>query len=97
MTEETTQNPDERMRKAVLKSLAADGSLSFSGVRVGVLNGIVHLGGVAPTLEIRQKAVALAERIPNVRGIVNRIDAPGAPPPARPVNLNLGEENDKIL
>lgn len=97
MTEETTQNLDERMRKAVLKSLAADDSSSFGGVRVGVLNGIVHLGGVAPTLEIRLKAVELAERVPNVRGIVNRIDAPGAPPPARTVNINLGEENDKIL
>jgi len=90
--EETIQNQDERIRNAVLKSLAADGSHSFSRVRVGVLNGIVHLGGLAPTLAVRQKAVDLAGRIPNVRGIVNRIDAPGAPPPARPVNLNLGKD-----
>ena len=92
MTEETTQNPDERMRKAVLKSLAADGSLSFSGVRVGVLNGIVHLAGVEPSFEIRQKPVEVTGRIHGVHGIVNRIDAPGAPLPARPVNLTLGKD-----
>lgn len=89
MTEETTQNLDNRLRDAVLSCLA-DEALSFNGLRVGVLNGIVHLAGAAPTLEIRQKAVEFVERIPAVRGVVNRIDAPGAPLPARSVNLNLG-------
>ena len=89
MTEEKTQNPDKRLREAVLRCLADDGLRSFRSVRVGVLNGIVHLAGTTPTLEMRQKAAAVAKLIPGVRGVVNRIDAPGAPSPTRKIDLNL--------
>lgn len=95
MIEEERQNPDKRLREAVQRRLAAHAFRSFLSVRVGVLNGIVHLAGNAPTLEMRQKAAAVVRIIPGVRGVVNRIEAPGAPPPARPVDLNLGETNDK--
>jgi len=56
---------------------------------VGVLNGIAHLAGCAPSTDVWAAAEQVTASIPGVRGIVNRIEAPGAPSPARTVNLNL--------
>ena len=58
-------------------------------LRVGVLNGIVHLAGVVDSLPERGAAEELAGQVPGVRGVVNRIEAPGAPSPAREINLDL--------
>jgi len=81
--------PDHNLRKTILAKFAADERTAFANLRVGVLNGIVHLAGVVTALEIRVAAAELAEEIPGVRGVVNRIEAPGAPSPARTVYLNL--------
>lgn len=75
------------LRVAVLAAFAADSRLAAAQVRVGVSNHFVHLAGSVDSLATRKAAEDLAGRIPGVRGIVNRIDAPGAPSPSRSINL----------
>jgi osmotically-inducible protein OsmY len=96
MKKEPVKTTDELLRELLLANLAASRTWSFIGVRVGVLHGIVHLAGDVPSLEVRRAAADLARQVPGVRGVVNRIDAPGAPRPNRTINLNMGEENDKV-
>jgi osmotically-inducible protein OsmY len=80
---------DEILRKAILASFASNDQNAFANLRVGVSNGIVHLVGGVASLEARIIAAEIAGGIQGVRGVVNRIDAPGAPSPARTVNLDL--------
>lgn len=80
---------DESLRAEILAALAADSRTAHADLRVGVLNGIVHLAGAADTLAERAAAEALAGQAPGARGVVNRIAAPGAPSPAREINLDL--------
>ena len=75
---------------------AGDERTAFSNLRVGVLNGIVHLAGVVASIETRILAAELAEEVTGVRGVVNRIEAPGAPSPARTVNLNLNNKTGNL-
>jgi len=96
MNKEPEKTTDERLRELIMTHLAASTTLSFNGVRVGVLHGIVHLAGKLPSLEVRRAADDLARQVPGVRGVVNRIDAPGAPRPDRMINLKNGEEDDKV-
>lgn len=78
---------DESLRAAVLALFATDERTASADLHVGVLNGIVHLAGEVPSLEIWSFAEHLAASISGVRGVVNRIEAPGAPPPSRTVHL----------
>lgn len=94
MAQELHPYSDHNVRKAILAKFAADERTAFANLRVGVLNGIVHLAGVVTALEIRITAAELAEDVPGVRGVVNRIEAPGAPSPARTVNLDLQNEKE---
>lgn len=80
---------DESLRAAILAVLAADQHTASADLRVGVLNGIVHLAGVVDSLAARDAVEELAGRVPSIRGVVNRIEAPGAPSPAREINLDL--------
>ena len=80
---------DESLREAILARLAEDPGTAGEDLRVGVLNGIVHLAGSLETLERRAAAEEIAAATHGVRGVVNRIEAPGAPSPARTVNLHL--------
>lgn len=89
MTQELHPSSDEILRKKLLTRFAADNLTAFVNLRVGVSNGIVHLAGVVSSLEARIVAAEIAIGIPGVYGVVNRIDAPGAPSPARTVNLIL--------
>lgn len=82
---------DEHLYQAVRERLAADARIDSPSLRLGVLNGIVHLAGALPTVKARRTAAELAGSVPGVRGVVNRIDAPGAPPPARTINLKIGK------
>jgi len=90
---------DEFLRKAIVTKFATDDRVAFIHLRVGVSNGIVHLAGIAPSPEVRIVAAEIAMDVSGVRGVVNRIDAPGAPNPARTINLNLqhqeGNKNEQ--
>lgn len=81
--------PDERKRNAILAMFAADRRTAAAGLRVGVLNGIVHLAGVVDSKAVRSAAEEIARKMPGVLGVVNRIEAPGAPKPARTIHLDL--------
>jgi osmotically-inducible protein OsmY len=84
---------DESLRAAILAALASDARTARAALRVGVLNGFVHLAGAADTLLERAAAEELAGKIPGVRGVVNRIEAPGAPSPGREINLDLNNSS----
>lgn len=79
---------DDTLRAAVLSRFTADDRIVIANLRVGVLNGLVHLAGVAHSIEMRLLATELAEEVEGVRGVVNRIDAPGAPSPSRTIHLS---------
>jgi osmotically-inducible protein OsmY len=80
---------DEDLRAAILAEFMADSRIASSDLRVGVLNGIAHLAGKVDSLDRRRLAEEIAGQVPGVRGVVNRIEAPGAPSPARMINLDL--------
>lgn len=82
-----SQDTDEKLRAAILSRLTADDRTAFANLRVGVLNGIAHLAGVVASIETRIRAAELAEDVPGIRGVVNRIEAPGAPSPSRTIHL----------
>jgi osmotically-inducible protein OsmY len=84
---------DESLRAAILAALAADERTAMAELRVGVLNGVAHLAGAASSLPARAAAQELAGKIPGVRGVVNRIEAPGAPSPGREINLDLSNSS----
>jgi osmotically-inducible protein OsmY len=86
---QNTPASDEGVRTAILAALAAEGLTAKAELRVGVLNGIAHLAGKVNSLLERAAVADLAGQIPGVRGVVNRIEAPGAPSPAREINLDL--------
>jgi osmotically-inducible protein OsmY len=81
--------PDESLRAAILASLVDDRRTAAAALRVGVLNGVAHLAGCADDLACRSAAEELAAGVPGVRGVVNRIEAPGAPSPCRTIHLDL--------
>jgi len=93
MTDAPLQNTDEKLRTAILSHFATDERTAQANLRVGVLNGIVHLAGAVTSNEIRILAAELAEAEPGVLGVVNRIEAPGAPSPARAINLRLNKDS----
>ncbi len=80
---------DESLRTAILAIFAADSRTACADLRVGVLNRIVHLAGTVASLSERGAAEELAGQVDGIRGVVNRIEAPGAPSPAREINLTL--------
>jgi hypothetical protein len=49
---------------------------------------------VVASIETRILAAELVGEITGVRGVVNRIEAPDAPSPARTINLNLQNEKE---
>lgn len=83
---DTPLNLDEQLRAAILAVLAAEVHAAGPDLRVGVLNGIVHLAGSVDLLQKRTRAEELVYDVPGVRGVVNRIEAPGGPRPAREIN-----------
>jgi len=88
----TLPNLDENLRAAILAAFAADDRTASADIRVGVLNQVAHLAGTVDSLAGRSAAEEVAGQVPGVRGVVNRIEAPGAPSPSREINLNLTNE-----
>jgi osmotically-inducible protein OsmY len=83
---------DETLREAVRRALASDPDTAALDVRVGVLNTVAHLAGQVPSKSLWHRAEAVAARVAGVRGVVNRIEAPGAPSPSRVITIPLGEQ-----
>lgn len=83
---------DEQLRAVILQALALDPRTLGLDIRVGVLGGFAHLAGKVPSLELRALAELIVSRVSGVRGVANRIEAPGAPSPARTVNLSPPDE-----
>jgi len=80
---------DEDLRETILTVFATDSRTASADLRVGVLNGIAHIAGAVDSLSKRDTAEELAKLVSGIRGVVNRIEAPGAPNPSRAVNLDL--------
>lgn len=86
---QTAETADEKIRERILAALDFDQRTSGAGLRVGVLNGVVHLAGYLDSLLRRSAAEQIANQVSGVRGVVNRIEGPGGPSPARVVQLDL--------
>lgn len=84
---------DERLREHIHALLVSADCTAKYELRVGVLNGIAHLAGTVDSMMTRTAAEDLARNVAGVRGVVNRIEAPGAPSPAREINLELKDDN----
>jgi osmotically-inducible protein OsmY len=95
MPETIPATPDENLRATILAALAADERTWNAAIRVGVLNGFAHLAGKVSFPETRAAAEDLASQVPGVRGVANRIEAPGAPSPARSINLDIQKTNNQ--
>ena len=87
MSNTPVQTQDEKLRAEILAKFATDDRTAYANLRAGVLNGIAHLAGVVASIETRIRAAELAEDVPGIRGVVNRIEAPGAPSPSRAIHL----------
>jgi osmotically-inducible protein OsmY len=83
---------DAQLRAGILQALARDQRTLALDIRVGVLGGFAHLAGKVPSLELRTLTELIVSSVPGVRGVANRIEAPGAPSPARTVNLSPHDE-----
>ena len=92
-----TKSSDETLRESVLQALGDDKRTAALDLRVGVLNAVVHLGGAAATAKRRCLAEAICAGVAGVRGVVNRIQAPGAPDPSRTIHIQLGEHKSGKL
>ncbi len=90
--QQNLNNSDENLRAEILALLAVGKQTASADLRVGVLNSIVHLAGTMDSLQERAAIEEHVGQLPGVRGVVNRIEAPGAPSPAREINLNLKNE-----
>lgn len=91
-SQDSNSLPDERLRAAILQALSEDARTASLELRVGVSNGIAHLAGQATSLELWKLVETIVARTPGVRGVVNRIEAPGAPSPARTIHLDIQSE-----
>ncbi len=91
MLQHSAPTLDANLRETILVIFASDCQIAAAGLRVGVLNGIAHLGGAVDSLAKRNLAEELAKHVHGIRGVVNRIEAPGAPSPSRTINLDLDD------
>ena len=83
---------DISLREEIINKLANDHRTARVEIRVGVLDTIAHLAGTVNSLEIRTAAETIASGVENIRGVVNRIQAPGSPAPSRTIHLSLNDE-----
>ncbi len=84
---------DDNLRDQIIATLAADPRTRGADLRVGVVNGVAHLAGRTAELSTRTAAEDLAKQVHGVRGVVNRIEAPGAPSPSRAIQINLSQDD----
>mgnify|MGYP001025899655 CR=1 FL=1 len=79
---------DKELRQQVYQAIAAIDQLRKCKLRVGVANGFVHLGGKLSSLDLYVQTEELVRNLAGVRGVINRIEAPGAPSPSRVIHLD---------
>lgn len=91
MNDSLISSLDEKIRKEILQVFSKRIGKKIH-LRVGVLNGIVHLAGAVETNDTRTLTEELISEINGVRGVVNRIEAPGSPHPARIIHLDLNKK-----
>ena len=96
MTQQKVNKKDEKLREVILTDFVTDSLVSSTNLRVGVLNGIAHLAGAVDSMVKRETAEKLAKQVVGIRGVVNRIEAPGAPSPSRAVNLDLNNFKEEV-
>lgn len=89
MAQQITLTKDEDLRKIIMTAFKGDIRIKNDNLRVGVLNCVVHLAGSVTSRTERNAAEEIAKEVPGVLGVVNRIDSPDAPSPARTVNIKF--------
>jgi hyperosmotically inducible protein len=69
------QNVDDATITASVKTQLATQEAASTLTRVGVNTdrGIVHLDGVVPNQEMKEKATDIAKQVAGVRGVVNNL------------------------
>jgi hypothetical protein len=73
---------DDELTLTVAHQLGYAAGMQGEQVGVNVQHGFVYLSGTASSATICQFAVQLAADVPQVRGVINRIQAPGILPDA---------------
>lgn len=81
---------DETVRLEILEKLNKTFPQTNT-LRVGVIGGIAHIGGKLSDRAEWDLAEAITGSVFGVCGVVNRIEAPGSPPPGRKIDLNLNK------
>ncbi|MEZ4683629.1 MAG: BON domain-containing protein, partial [Caldilineaceae bacterium] len=71
---------DDRLTMTVAQTLGMDERMSGKQIGVNVQQGFVYLTGMATDATMRLLVAQLAASVPQVRGIVNRIQAPDVVP-----------------
>lgn len=64
---------DRLIEDRVWAALRSDRQLDSRGLSIQVVNGVVMLGGYAPTITHRDRALYTASRVPGVRNVVNQM------------------------
>jgi osmotically-inducible protein OsmY/sporulation protein YlmC with PRC-barrel domain len=68
---------DDQLRIRVAQAVSLDPPLNKEHIRVGTQHGIVILSGGVSSAEVRKMAEERAARVPQVRGVLNYLRAPG--------------------
>ncbi len=67
---------DQDLANGVAQALGNDEHTRFVQISVGAQNGFITLNGRVDRADIREAAAAIAARVPQVRGVINTIQAP---------------------
>ena len=67
---------DQDLATAVAQALGKDDQNRFTRVSIGVQHGFITLNGEVDSAEIRKAAEVIAASVPQVRGVINTIQAP---------------------
>ena len=67
---------DQDLANGVAQALGHDEHTRFAGISVGAQNGFITLNGHVHSADIRESAEAIAASVPQVRGVINCLQAP---------------------
>ena len=69
----TTANPNQMTADSVANALRASRALSGSRIEIEAQNGLVSLSGTLSSPVLKAEALARAQRVPGVQGVVDRL------------------------